>query len=149
MACSARDLMAVLANLVPGMCRGDSCACPRAASRVATLGFLLGRHPYACSRVRLTWDRELCSGRRGGALSARVPMVLGMTLQCPGWWHNDGDGCTGPEVTEEMCSIILASRRCPGLASRWWPYTFRGCHFPPSRGAAWAKYGSGQHSATE
>jgi hypothetical protein len=149
MARSARDLMAVLANLVPGMRRGDSCACPGASSGVAALGFLLGCHPYAGSRVRLTWDRELHSGRRGGVLSARVHMVLGMTLQCLGWWHSDGDGRTRPEVTEEMCSIIVVSQRCPGLAPGWWPYAFRGYHRPPSWGAAWGKYGSGQHCATE
>jgi hypothetical protein len=42
-------------------------------------------------------DRELYNGRRGGVPSARVTTVLGMALQCPKWWHNDGDGRTGLE----------------------------------------------------
>jgi hypothetical protein len=74
------DLMDVLANLVPGTRRGSSCACPGAASRVAALGFLLGHRPYTSSRVRLTGDRELYNGRRGGVLSAQVPTVSGMIL---------------------------------------------------------------------
>jgi hypothetical protein len=143
------DLMAVLANLGPGMVRGGSCACPGASSRVVVLEFLLGRRPYASSRVRLTGDREMYSGRRGGVPSARVPMVLGMDLQCPGWWHGDGDGRTGLEVMKEMCSIIFTSRRRPGLAPGRWSYAFRGHHHPFSRGVAWWKDGSGQHSAME
>jgi hypothetical protein len=133
MAHSTHDLTAVLANLDPGMCRGGSCACLGVASRVVVLEFLLGRRPYASSRIRLTGDRELYNGRRGGVPSTRVPTVLEMALQCPGWWHSDGDGCTGPEVTEEMRSIILMSWRRPGLAPGQWSYTFRGRHRPFSR----------------
>jgi hypothetical protein len=144
--------MAVLPNLVPGTRRGGSCACPGAASRVAALGFLLGRRLYASSRVRLTGDRELYSGWRGGVLSARVPTVSGVVLQCLGWRYSDGDGRTGLEVAEVMektRSASLTSRRCPGLAPGWWPCTFRGCCCPISRGAMWRKYGSGWHSVTE
>jgi hypothetical protein len=65
----------------------------------------------------MTDDRKLHGGRRGDVLSTWVPTALGAVLQYPGWQHSDEDGRTGPEVTEEMCSIILASQRCPGLAS--------------------------------
>jgi hypothetical protein len=92
---------------------------------------------------------RLHSGRCGGIPSARVPIVLEMSPQCPGWRHSDEDGRTGPEVTEEMCSAGLTSRCRPGRAPSQWLYAFRGCHHPPSRGAAWRKGGSGQYSATE
>jgi hypothetical protein len=62
-------------------------------------------------------DWKLHSGRRSDVPSAFVPIALGTDLHYPGWQHRGGDGHTGPEVTEEMCSIILVSRRCPGLAS--------------------------------
>jgi hypothetical protein len=117
MAHSTCDLMVVLENLVPGTRRGASCACPAVASRVAVLEFLLGRRPYASSRVRLMGDWELYSGRRGSVPSARVPMVLGMALQCPGWWHSNGDGRTGSEVTEDMHSITASSWTGAGLMS--------------------------------
>jgi hypothetical protein len=76
---NARDLKVVLANFVPGTCRGGSYV-SRVASRVVVLEFLLGRRPYASSRVWLTGDRELYNGRCGGVPSSRVPMVLGMAL---------------------------------------------------------------------
>jgi hypothetical protein len=91
-------------------------------------------------------DRGLHSGRRGDVPSAWVPTASWMILQCPGWQHRGGDGRTGPEVMEEMWSIILASRRRPGLAPGWWPYVFRGCHCPLSRGVMWTRYGSGWQS---
>jgi hypothetical protein len=99
----------VLANLVPGTRRGGFCACSGVASRVVVLEFLLGRRPYASSRVRLTGDRELHNDRHGGVPPAWVLTVLGMALQCPRWWHNVGDGCTGLEVTGEMHFVILTS----------------------------------------
>jgi hypothetical protein len=109
---SACGLMTVLAKLVPGTRRGGS----GAALRVVVLEFLLGRCPYASSRVWLMVDWELYSARCGGVPSTRVPMLLGMALQCPGWWHSGRDGRTGLEVTEEMHSIILTSRRHPRRA---------------------------------
>jgi hypothetical protein len=78
--------------------------------------------------------------------------VLGVTLQCPGWWHNGGDGRIGPEVTdvmEEMRPAVLTSRRRPGQAWSRWPYPFRGRRRPLSRGATWRRYGSGSRSVTE
>jgi hypothetical protein len=110
---------------------------------------LPGRRSYTGSRVWLTGDLRLHSGLCGGIPSARVPIVLEMSPQCPGWRHSDEDGRTGPEVTEEMCSAGLTSRCRPGRAPSQWLYAFRGCHHPPSRGAAWRKGGSGQYSATE
>jgi hypothetical protein len=62
--------------------------------------------------------------RRGDVLSAWVPTVLGMTLQCAGWWHNGEDGRTGSEATdvmEEMRPVGLTSRRRPGRARSRWP----------------------------
>jgi hypothetical protein len=110
---------------------------------------LPGRRSYSSSRVRLTGDLELYSGRCGGVPSDLVFTVLGMAPQCPGWRHNVGDGRTGPEVTEELRSAGLTSRRRPGQASSWRSYAFRGRHHPPLRGVAWRKDGSGQYSATE
>jgi hypothetical protein len=46
-----------------------------AASRVVLLVFLPGRRPYTSSRVRLTGDPELHSGRRGGVPSAQALIV--------------------------------------------------------------------------
>jgi hypothetical protein len=80
------------------------------------------------------------SDGRGGVPSSWAPTVLGMTLQCLGWWHSGGDGRTGPELT---------SRCHPGRAWGRWPYRFQGCHHPFSRGATWRKYGSGRHSVME
>jgi hypothetical protein len=104
MAHSAGDSTAVLTNLVPGRRRGGSCACPGAASRVVVPKSLSDRRPYTNSRVWLTGDQKLHSGRHGDVPSTWVPTMLGMTLQCPGWWHSGKDGRTGPEVTEETRS---------------------------------------------
>jgi hypothetical protein len=97
----------------------------------------------------LTEDRRLRSGGRGGVPSSRAPTTPGMTLQCLGWWHSGGDGRTGPQVTEEMCSAGLTSRRHPGRARGRWSYPFRGFHRPLSRGATWRRHGSGRHSVVE
>jgi hypothetical protein len=129
MAHCAGDSMAVPTNLVPGRCRDNSCACPGVASRVVAPESLSERRPYTNSRVWLMGDRKLHSGRHGDVPSAWVPKVLGMTLQCSGWWHNGEDGRTRSEVMEETCSTILTSRRRPGRAWSWWTYPFRGyCH---------------------
>jgi hypothetical protein len=50
---------------------------------------------------------------RGNVSSSQAPTTSGMVLQCPGWWHNGGDGHIGPEVTEETCFTGLTSRRRP------------------------------------
>jgi hypothetical protein len=76
MAHSTCDLMAVLANFGLGRRRGGSYACPGAASRVVVL-VVPGRRPYTRSRVRLTEDLELYSGRRGGVPSAQALTVVG------------------------------------------------------------------------
>jgi hypothetical protein len=81
----------------------------RAASRVVMLVFLPGHHQYTSSRVRLTGDPELHSGRCGGVPSTQALTVLVMASQCPGWQHSTGDGRTGSEVTKKMCSACLAS----------------------------------------
>jgi hypothetical protein len=118
------DLMVVLENLGPCTRRGGSCACLGAVSRVVVSVLMPGRCSYTSSRVRLTGDLELYSGRRGGVLSARALTVLGMASQCPGWWHSTRDGHTGPEVAQEMCPASLTSRRHPGRAPSWWPDVF-------------------------
>jgi hypothetical protein len=122
--------MAVLVNLDLNMCRGGSCACPGATSRVVRLVFLPGRCPYTSSSVRLTGDLELYSGWCGGVLSARAPIVLGMASQCPRWWHNAEDGRTRPEVTEEMRLVYFISRRHPGCTLSRWLYAFEGVTVP-------------------
>jgi hypothetical protein len=141
MAYSVMELTTVLANLAPGRHRGGSCARPGAASRGAALESSFDRGPYANSRTWLTEDRKLHSGRRGDVLSTWIPTVLGMTLQCLGWRHGGGDGRTGPEVTEKTCPAGPTPRRHPGRARSWWPYLFRGCCRPLSRGTTW-RYGS-------
>jgi hypothetical protein len=148
MAYSADDSMSVLVNLTPGMRRGGSCAFPGMASRVVALESLFDRHPYTNSRVWLTGDRKLHSGRRGGVPSTSIPAVLGMTLRCPGWWYSGEDGRTGPEVTEKTRSVGLTSRHHPGREWSWWSYPFRGCR-RPLRSATWRRYESGRHSVTE
>jgi hypothetical protein len=90
MAHSTCHLMAVLANLGPGVRRGGSCACPGVASRVVVLESLLGHGPYASSRVRLT---GIGSCTAVGVVASRQ---LGFPW-CWGWpcsaW--DGDTATG------------------------------------------------------
>jgi hypothetical protein len=152
MAHSACDSMSVLANLVPGMCRGGSCSCLGAASRVAALGFLSDLHPYTGSRLWQTGDRKLHNGMRGDVSSAWVPTVLGMARQCLNLQRSDRHDRTGPgvaEVMEKTRSTGLTSRRHPGRALSWWSYTFRGCCRPLSRGATWRRYGNGWHSVTD
>jgi hypothetical protein len=146
---SSCDLMVVLANLSLGTPRGGSCACLGVASRVVVLVFLHGHRSYTSSRVRLTRDLELYSGRCGGVPSALVFTVLGMAPQCPGWRHSTGDGRTGPEVIKGMRSVCLASWRHPGWTLNWWSYAFRERHCPLSRGVARRKDESWRHSATK
>jgi hypothetical protein len=62
--------------------------------RVNMLEFLLDHRLYTSSRVWLTGDWKLHSGRRGGVLSAWVPIVLWMALQCPNLCYSDGHGHT-------------------------------------------------------
>jgi hypothetical protein len=81
---SVVELTVVLTNLSSGGRRGGSCACPGVASRVVALELLLGRHPYADSRARLTEDQGLHNGGCGDVPSTWVPTVMGMTLQCLG-----------------------------------------------------------------
>jgi hypothetical protein len=101
------------------------------------------------SRVGLTEGWRLHSSGCGDVLSSWAPTAPAMVLQCSGWWHNDGDGCTGPKVTEETYPSGPTSRRCPARARDRCLYFFRGFRRPLSRGAAWRSYRSGWHSVTE
>jgi hypothetical protein len=107
------------ANLGLGRRRGGSCPFLGEASRVVMLALLPGRCPYTSSRVRLTGDLELYSDQCGGVSSAQALTVLGMAPQCPGWRHSDGDGRTGPDVTEELRYAGLTPRCHPGRALSW------------------------------
>jgi hypothetical protein len=69
MAHSVVELTVVSANLTSGGRRGGSCARPGATSRVLAIELLLGRGPYADSRVRLTEDWRPHSGGRVDVLS--------------------------------------------------------------------------------
>jgi hypothetical protein len=60
-------------------------------------------------------DRRPHSGRCDDVSLIWVSTVLGTTLQRPGWRHSDGDGRTGPEVTEETRFAGLTSWHHP----RW------------------------------
>jgi hypothetical protein len=69
-------------------------------------------------------------------------------MQCPGWCWDDGDGRTGPMVTEVTGPAGLTSRRGPGQA---WNRRLS----PPSRvpsssfeGVVHRPYESGRHSVT-
>jgi hypothetical protein len=95
--------------------------------------FPFGRRPYSNSRVQLTEGRKMHSRGRGDVLSSRVPTAPRMVLQCTGWWHSGGDGCTGPTMTEETRSTGLMSRSCPAWARDRCPYPFRGFRRPLSR----------------
>jgi hypothetical protein len=128
------DLTAVMENLASGRRRGGSCARPGAASRVVALESSFDRCPYANSRAWLTEDWRLDNGGRGDVMSTWVPTVLGMTLQCLGWWHNGRDGHTGPEVIQKTRPASLTSRCHPRWVRIRWPYPFRGCRRPLSRG---------------
>jgi hypothetical protein len=57
--------------------------------------------------------RRMHNSGRGGVSSSWASTAPWMVLQCLGWWHNGGDGRTGPEVMEEMRSTGPASRRHP------------------------------------
>jgi hypothetical protein len=142
-------LTSVLANLASGRRRDGSYARPGAASRVVAPALLFDRCPYANLRAWLTEDRRRHSGVRDDVLSTWVSTVLGMTLQCPGWRHNGGDGRAGPEVIEKTRPAGLTLRRRPGRVWSWWPYLFRGYHRPLSRGTMWRRYGSRRHNVME
>jgi hypothetical protein len=131
MAHSVVELMVVLENLASGGRRGESRACQEATSRVAAWELLV-RSPSVC---RLEgWD----DGRPGAAQQQAwwCPVVMGshsigddaavpgMAAQRRGWRHNAGDGCTGPEATEETCSAGLTSWRRSGRARGRWSYPF-------------------------
>jgi hypothetical protein len=130
MAHSVVELTVVLANLASGGHCGGSYACPGAVSRAVALELLLGRRPYIDSRAQFMEEWRLHSGGRGDVPSSWVPTVLGMTLQCLGWWHSGGDGYAGPEVTGETRPADLMSRRLPRRVQSRWPYPFRGCRRP-------------------
>jgi hypothetical protein len=126
MAYSVVELTVVLTNLASGGRRGESCARPGAASKVAALELLFGRSSYTGSRAGLTEDWSPQNGRRGDVPSIWVPTVLGMTLQCMGWRYSGRNGRTGPEVTGEARPAGLTSRLRPQRARSRWPYPFRG-----------------------
>jgi hypothetical protein len=111
--------------------------------------FLFCRRLYADSGARLTEGRKTHISGCGDVLSSSAPTAPGMVLQCSGWWHNGGDGRTGPEVTEETRSTGPMSRRHPARVQGCRPYLFRGFCRPLSRGVTWRPYRSGRHSVTE
>jgi hypothetical protein len=104
---------------------------------------LFGCHLYVGSRARLTEDRRPHSSRRDDFRSIWVPTVLGMMLQRPGWRHSDGDGRTGPKVTEGTRFASLTSRHRPGRVRGRWSYPFRGFRHPLSRGRRGGGTGEG------
>jgi hypothetical protein len=65
-----------------------------------------GGRPHAVSRVQLTGGRMRHSCVRGGVSSSRTPTASGMALQCLGWGHDGGGGCTGPMATEGRASLV-------------------------------------------
>jgi hypothetical protein len=146
---NAMEWMAVLTNLAPIGCHGESCPAQERLRGWLCGNFLFTRRPYADSRVPLTEGRKVHISGRGDVLSSRVPTALGRVLQWPRWLHNGGDGCTGPKVTGETRSTGLMSRRRPTRAWGKHPYLFRGFRRPLSRGATWRLYESGRHSVTE
>jgi hypothetical protein len=148
-ACSTYDLKVVLKNPGPCTCRGESCACPKAASRVILPAPTSGHRSHTDSRVYLTEEFGLHSGWHGSVPSAQAPTVSGMASQCLGWRHSAGDGRTGSEVTEGTCSSHLASWHRPRRALGWWPYAPRGRCCPFLRGAEWRRDGSRWHSTKE
>jgi hypothetical protein len=82
------------------------------------------RRPYVDLRVRLTKGQRTHNSGHGGVLSSRVPTTPVMALQCPGWQHSGGDGCTGPKVMEESCFTGLMSRCCPARVRGRHSYLF-------------------------
>jgi hypothetical protein len=111
--------------------------------------FIFGHCPYVSSRAGLTEGWRMHNSGCGSFSSSRAPTVSGMTLQCSGWWHSSGDGCTGAEVTKVMRSAGQMSRCRPERVRGRWPYPFRGFHRPLSRGATWRRYESERHNVME
>jgi hypothetical protein len=87
--------------------------------------------------------REVHSCGRGNVLSSRVPTAPGMAAQGPRWLHSGGDGRTGLEVTGEMRSSSLMSRRCPAWTWGRCLYPFRGFRCPLSSARRAGRTGAG------
>jgi hypothetical protein len=85
MAYSVAELTVVRTNLAPAARRGESCACPGAASRVAVWEPLV----WSSSVRQLKgWADEgwrLHSSGYGDVLSSWAPTAPGVVLQCSGW----------------------------------------------------------------
>jgi hypothetical protein len=82
---STCDLMAVLTNLCPCMCRGGSCACSGAVSRVVVLVLT----PWSSSVLRLEGLAD------GGSWAAQRPSWQRPVNAGP---HSVGDGAAVPEM---------------------------------------------------
>jgi hypothetical protein len=135
MAHSVVELMVVLTNLTPFGCRGESCACPGVASRVAVGASRFGHCPYTDSRVQLTECRRMHNSGCGDVLSSwgshsvgDGTAVHGMIAQrrgCPHRARGDrGDALHWPDVTvSSRMSVRLASV----TLSRVPPSYFEGC----------------------
>jgi hypothetical protein len=126
MAHSVLELMVVLENLASGGRRGDSYACPGAASRVATWELLVWSPSVRRLEGWADGGPEVAQRRAWRCPSSRAPTVPGMTLQCLGWRHSGRDGHTRPDVTEETCSAGPMSRHRTGRARGRWPSPFEG-----------------------
>jgi hypothetical protein len=90
------ELIVVLTNLASGRCRGESCARPGAASRVAALELLFGRRPYAVegsadgraeAAQQRAWRRPVVLGSHNAGDDAAVPA---MVAQWRGWQRRAG-----------------------------------------------------------
>jgi hypothetical protein len=134
---NAVELIVFLTNLASGGRRGGSCTRPGVASRVVVPELLLGRRPYADSRVRLMEAWRPHRGRRGDG--AAVP---GMAAQWWGWLHkaegDRGDAFRWPDFTApsqaDAGQVVVPLSRIPPSSSE---------------GATWKRYGSGRHSVME
>jgi hypothetical protein len=93
--CTLVELMVVLENLASSGCRGKSCACPGAASRVATRELLVWSPSVRQLESWLMEDWRLHSGGRGGVPSSRARTAPEMTLQRQGWGHSGGMATQG------------------------------------------------------
>jgi hypothetical protein len=96
-------------------------------------GFLFGDHPCEDSRVLLTRGHTRHSDRCGGVLSPHASTASGMAMQWPGWCLDDGDGRTGPMVTEATIPAGLSSRRRPVQSWSSRASSLRGLYRPFSR----------------
>jgi hypothetical protein len=113
MAYNAKEWVAAWRILLLAGRRDKSYACPGAASRIVVWEPLAWLSSVRRLEGHADGGWKSYNSGCGDVLSSRAPVVLGMALQCLGWWHSDGDGRTGPEVTEETCSAGLTSRHCP------------------------------------